>query len=362
MGVGRRISAAKFDVIALGFSGSRLMMRFAIRVSCISFMVLTCDRLTGQELPSADEIVMRSSQAMLPPVRYTVWLKPFETTVSVKKLNDGTIASRVEAVRGSRTIMLTLGEACYDLIPEAKLVIDKTLLKGPRIPAQYLRGNEFGFCFTHRESDNGIVASRNATVAFGERGKTLKVETSFTSNVLSSPGLLPLFGKGIVAKENLIVDGTSYKPISIESFSPRGELIREYRYLSIDRELELSDDLFVLPDDFRVERPSSMRAYIDLHDTIRSDSSEPGAAVIELPVLVDEPIVVPRLVFNESLGHPVPEGLSPDAFHELVQFKKAEALATAAVTPNRGTRKLFYLTIIAISAMCIFLVLRRRAV
>ena len=162
----------------------------AFRLYCLvaaaSLLVLPS---SAQAEPSAKEILQRWDEALAPPVRYRSRVGRHETTVSKKVLPNGVVATRTERVEGSQTIMLSLGDKHYEILPNSRVVIDKNSLKsGDKPLSQDILGrNERSLRFTPAAPDDVKVVDEQVSSFTRDGREFYKVTLGFVPKLVFEP-------------------------------------------------------------------------------------------------------------------------------------------------------------------------------
>ena len=134
-------------------------------------LCMACLTITGlafaDDSPTVDDILRQLPAAQSLPVRYRMRIansaNSIEAIVSQKLLANGVLATRTEAVAPSQTILVCLDGKCYEVLPQSKVVIDKTQIKVTPATAHLLRCNEMSFSFVPEIPEGVTVLSRKAT-------------------------------------------------------------------------------------------------------------------------------------------------------------------------------------------------------
>ena len=148
----------------------RVIMRPQHRHTSLWFLLLTLltASVSAQDIPTVEELIQRLPESQSLPVQYRISrnaANATEVVVSQKRLKNGVLAIRTEAIAPSQTIMILLGEDIYEILPQSEVVIDKNLI--PRRPAtgHLLRSNETSQCYIPSMPLGAKIVSQKVSVA-----------------------------------------------------------------------------------------------------------------------------------------------------------------------------------------------------
>lgn len=250
----------------------------------IVFVFLLASSSVAQGEPSAKEIQQRWDDALAPPVRYRVRVGRRETTVSKKMLPNGVLATRVEPVEGSQTIMLSLGDKHYEILPKSRIVIDKNrLMSGDKPVSQDIVGrNELSLRFIPAAPDGAKVVDEQVVPLTRDGQEYYKVTLGFSSPLQDGVAKLPFVPdalmRGVQGGQSLIVDKETLTPVELETLSTTGSTLSKFEYIDIDSPASISDELFQLPAAYAKESPASLVEYFELHKARWKDlNPKPGS-------------------------------------------------------------------------------------
>lgn len=340
----------------------------------VVFVFLLASSSVAQGEPSAKEILQRWDDALAPPVRYRVRVGRRETTVSKKMLPGGVLATRTEPVEGSQTIMLSLGDKYYEILPQSRVVIDKnSLMSGDKPLSQDIRGrNELSLRFTPAAPDDAKIVDEQVAPLTRDGREFYKVTLGFSSPLQEGIGKLPfapeILTRGVQAGQSLIVDKESLTPVELETLSTTGDVLTKFEYLDVDQSAPLADDLFQLPADYAVKTPKTRTEYYNFHkkywNDIRPRPTAPPAYLASAEVLERTEKMLAKFREDIQLVKDPATGITHLKGQTVEEAVKMSAAAreemTDSVSRRTGLFKVFLIANIAVIAIVLFLLVRRR--
>ena len=112
------------------------------------------------EGPSLTDVLQQVDVALRPPLQCRMRISSLESKFSQKQLPDGTLATRTEAVYPSQAVVISHGDAHFEVLPLSRIVIDKTQIRIDEYLKGRLRGNENSVCFQPQIPPGFDIASQ----------------------------------------------------------------------------------------------------------------------------------------------------------------------------------------------------------
>ena len=344
-------------------SSLQRIFQFVSMCTAQLLIVLLAPASFADKQPALDEILKKSIEALAPPIQYRIRVRGVETTVSQKQLPNGLLASRTEAVAPSQTIMISLGDKNYDVLPQSRVVIDKNQVLNNRKPT-VIRTNELFLSFIPEIPENTVVADQKSAIVIQDGKQLYEIKTQFSTTAIENFNMMPdLLRKGVLAGTSLLVDKTTLAPVELEFVSAMGTPICKFEYVEIVRSAEISDDLFVLPSEFTVKTPTSMNEYFAIHTESWNDIKPAPKWRPTFPIYEDAELFTHN-VSTTTPGLIIPNGADEKKFNEDVVSMRTAMLAEnqnyGPRGPQNGSRRtLLLVNIVLVLSVVLFYMYRR---
>ncbi len=282
-------------------------------------------------LPTVSEIVERANSFLSAPVRYRARVGRFEGTVSKKVLQNGVLASRTDATPPSQTIVLSIGNDHFDILPQSRVAIGKSALVTGAVPPKILTSNELSVSLRPEQpADVSVTRQELSTVVRGHK-ELYQIKTYFSSALLSrAAGFPDVLKRGLIASESLLVEKESWLPVERSLHSPLGNVVSLLEYLEIEPNVDLDDALFSVPAEFATKSPATPDEYYALHKEYWKDLSPVPAWQPMFPKF-KEAVVGATPVPPNKLGVPLPQGMTKENFRAAILKKRDDLLESKQV-------------------------------
>lgn len=258
-----------------------MIMRPQHRLTSCWFLLLTLltASVSAQDIPTVEEFIQRLPESQSLPVQYRIsrnGANAQDVVVSQKRLKNGVLATRTEAIAPSQTIMLLFGEdihgeEIYEILPQSEVVIDKNLIPRSPVTGHLLRSNETSLCYIPSMPLGAKIVSQKVSATTLEGVACFELVTEF-SLFMGDMSVLPsILQIAIPRSHTLVVNAETFDPLEFKCHGVTGVLLQSLKYLEVKRHADISDDLFTLPDHYLRLRPASVNEYYDLHEGFWSD-------------------------------------------------------------------------------------------
>lgn len=251
----------------------------ALWVICTGLHFLATLSAHGAER-TADEVLRRSKEAMMPPIRYRILSQGVHTVISQKILSDGAMAIRTETPSPVHRIALQIKGRAFEFYPDRGIGIDTTLVQESALNQAVALNQTLG-----SRAHNGVRL--NEAVLPNGRA-CYEVVTTF------SPELFSFIAAGLPEQTRLRVldktprekheflDKQSFVPLQTRTLSASGTVLSFSELQGIEQHANLPDDLFLAPDGIELLKPRTTREYAAMLIGILTQRSEEFA--VEPPV------------------------------------------------------------------------------
>ena len=198
---------------------------------------------------TVQEILEWSSQAMAPPIKYRLSTKGKSCTVLQQRLEDKSIATRMELNNPASIIRIETNSTSLEVYPQAKVAID------------------IGFMGTNSRSQLAdALGWMGRSPTLGEDELQLASETEFEDQpcwkvTQSNPDRLS-------SSTATYVNTQTYEIVGMEVYSKTGEKLVKTIISNIEKPGELSSDLFLPPADFAMHKPLSIVEYLSVRESL----------------------------------------------------------------------------------------------
>ena len=231
-------------------------MRSAIFVLCLSGHCFSIG-WTAQDSPSASEVMVRSREAMLPPISYVMRRGATEFSVAERMIGDSR-AIRMESDTPVPKVLLILGEESYEIFPKANIVIDTGFQQGLLLAqVTKIRGR-----LDKNDTRPENLSLDKSEIRNGELCYVVVQDwEGFVSDVVKQ--IKPDAGgrRNIPVKRHTYVSASTFELRAVETFSGDGGLLHLTEYENVERAAPL-EQVFLPPNDLEVLKPASMIEYI----------------------------------------------------------------------------------------------------
>jgi hypothetical protein len=303
-------------------------IQLTARVTLFLFALLIPLPGSANEDAVLTEVLSHFNAAMAPPIQYRIRKNSLETLVSQKRLPNGVLATRVEAVAPSQTVSISLGDQDYDILPLSKVVIDKNAAflgkKKVRLPA-----NDLSTCFVPQMPLDAVTASQQIVLVTRDETEYYEIKTQFSSRLIDKSKKMPEALKALVhSNEMLLIEKNTYLPKTVVYFSVAGSSIARFEYLEITKSPVLNDDIFSIPPDYLIKTPASQKEYFEMHLELRkADQPDSPLPFNQFFAIRHEPR---RATIDEATGLAVPPGMTIEQVKTEVDSRLAQSIEVSS--------------------------------
>jgi hypothetical protein len=273
----------------------------AMIVAALSLSIFTrAEAADSTEPPTASEVLERAREAMTPPVQFRIRVDGVESTVSQKEIGEQGLAVRTETVApGFEQTVLVFDGDMYKWTTSNKKGYRLTGFLG-RMLAQAQSAAKGAAPADGKPSPGATVSFKDPTTIDGE--ECWVVEEILPSGIIDSmlatlgvAGLIPRGTRSAVGKQS----GRLVETTQLWRNDDGPENVT--RYSDITPNAELSNDLFLPPDDVMFKTVSSIEEYAKLEkERVLESVKDFRPWEEELPV--KHPLKRDPPVFDEATG------------------------------------------------------------
>lgn len=196
--------------------------------SLFTFLFLLLANLplvVAQDLPSASDVVRRCLEAMKPPIQFTRHSQNGSTSeITLAATSDGKPAVRIEYLK-LMTTSLIVGDKCFAIFPEQKLLLDTSALLEEFFPIGHINACD---AFESRNLSQCSLAMKD--LRSGVKCFEIKFPASPTLSAMS-----------------FLVDRKTYQLIESHTYDAQGLKIKTYSFSKISP-VDVSDTFFAVPE------------------------------------------------------------------------------------------------------------------
>ncbi len=216
---------------------------------------------------TAQEIMERSNQAMDAPIKYRLNTNGKRCTVFQKRLDDGSIALRMEFGSSSSLVRVESKAGSFEIYPKSKSVIDVGFMQSS---SNSQISEIVGLAGGSVSTSDGALELISEVEFEGKQCWQLSQTMPDDSRELATKSM-PKAAQVKTAKEKrYYIEKQSYKLICVESNSKSGQGIAQLKMDMIERPDEISSDLFLPPADFEMQKPQSIVEYLSVQEQMNS--------------------------------------------------------------------------------------------
>jgi hypothetical protein len=204
-------------------------------------------------IPSAAEILMRSTTALGPMVKYRILTGTGESIVYQKTLNNGSVESRVETLTPVNQVMILHVRDLYQLYPDQRLAID---LRFVQPLAQIAILNPPAGNMGRMASLKGIIDQG------GKRLYQIEELISAGMNAEIVKILPPGVSKDLPERLIFLIDTKTFWPAELDIVYAASTT--KMQVVGIEKQVNLPDQMFAPPPNFVIQRPASTEEYVKI--------------------------------------------------------------------------------------------------
>ena len=175
-------------------------------------------------------------------------------------------------------MLIVIGKTFFEVLADSQVVINKNEMLEPNgepLALGLLGRNDSGLSFLPESRTVFESCASVTTEALTIEGRSCyKITRLFTSpldRLSEKIKRSPIFQDAIETTQSLLVDSSSFEPISLESVTETGKVINRFDYLDVQVGVDLASSDFSLPESYSVEIPKNRQEYYELHAKFWND-------------------------------------------------------------------------------------------
>lgn len=233
---------------------------------------------------SAEDVLDKCMAVMGPPIQYRLQFRGLESLVQQKVLPDGSFASRIEfSAAKANFVYMVSGQECYVMHPDENHAMDVQFRYD-----QY-KDQATGLASAIRSAiEDRVPGSAEIKGIVDRDGKQcLHIESDVSPEITAPTEKNVLFGTTEVpAGHRFLIEKETCVLVKIEALSEAGSSIAAATFGDVKSQADLPDDLFTVPDGFRVDKPKSSQEQMEMIQAIHRELKSRNEVQPEPPSVV----------------------------------------------------------------------------